>query len=462
MELLANSGESAPPQQKRRHVATDSTIDCAELEQLNDIEIVNNSNNKKRQPASSSADTPQLTPSTPSPRSSKRWQSEPCTPSHQRHLREDSPPALQLPAPLNPLTETNLREHTQHTNPDQTHILNMTTSSVSSKASTSLTALEQYGVIINDNVADPPIIQQFIRDVIEKEREHETPGARRLHMMQPIASVGSESAIIALIDKWLMFRDEEHDLGGEEHISLCHETNFAREYVQHQEALRSLPQPRPDRANSYVSYRRQNDTKGRLKSPFTREDEEIIREDTIHDVVLFPWLTAQFKNAIKGSLEEAKWQCARDGVASSNYLRKFFTRAGKPVNELTTMHWSLGCNGKHAELYYHWGDQHGRHHMKRFCSAELGATNLRDDRNQQMVYMRKCLRNLLEYVKTERLAKIKEVIHTIQSVCDEAAKAKGKGRARATVPGIASAAPPTSASASTPRRSRRHASSQAS
>jgi hypothetical protein len=155
---------------------------------------------------------------------------------NQTHCRSESPD-IQLPPPLYPLTEFNLRAHTQHTSSSGVIDRNHTASEVSLMSSVfdSLTQLERFGVIVDnaENVPIPPVIEEFLCNVVSKERELESPGAGNLHLIQPkAANAGSEATVIALIDKHLMIRKEDHKLGSERYISLAREINLPNRYVQ--------------------------------------------------------------------------------------------------------------------------------------------------------------------------------------------------------------------------------------
>jgi hypothetical protein len=340
------------------------------------------------------------------------------------HCRSESPD-IQLPPPLYPLTEFNLRAHTQHIGSSGVIDRNHTASELSLMSSVydSLTQLEKFGVVVDnaENVPIPPVIEEFLRNVVGKERELESPGARNLHVIQPqAANAGSEATVIALIDKHLMIRDESHDLGGERYISLAREMNLPKRYVQKKDVGLELSQPRPDRANGYVPYRTQESSGGQLKSPFTEQEHNIIREIYPSAEAEFPWLTAQFKSAVGESLEIAKWQSARDGVASINHLLDLFDTAGMTVNELQTMHFSLTCNAVMANLFYHWKDRNGRYIMRRLYTANLRGDSWMDDKNKSMVHFRKCIRNLLEdHVLTTRLNDIHDALARIQAQRDK-------------------------------------------
>lgn len=217
-----------------------------------------------------------------------------------------------------------------------------------------------------------------------------------------------------------MIREENHDLGGERYISLASEMNLPKRYVQKKDSGLELSQPKPDRVNGYVSYRVQEASGGQLKLPFTEQEHNIIREFFPSTEAEFPWLTAQFKSAVGESLEVAKWQSAKDGVASINHLLDLFSSADKTVNELQTMHFSLACNAVTANLFFHWRDGNERYIIRRLHTANLRADSWVDEKNESMVLLRKYIRNLLEHhVMTTRLNDIHDALARVQAQRDK-------------------------------------------
>jgi hypothetical protein len=311
------------------------------------------------------------------------------------------------------LTIENLDYHTRLENPGEAH--NMAGASSATTTVTNVddeTKLTKYGVALNSHKPLPPALQSHIDKIVMAPRAPESPSAKALHLVQPFAAAwGSESKAIELITKYLMFPDRTDPLDerGERDISFVHEAQFDRQYVQHTDGT-FLTQPRPDRTNAYLS---QYNTCDLVPAAFTEEEEAIICEGSIHKEALFPWLIGEF-NSAKIGIRIAVLQCARTGLAVNNYLAKFYRRADIEPTVVETCHWSIACNPEIAHLLLHWRAQDGRYHVHSFSRASLRAPFSNLDRNEDMVKMRKCLRNILEYARNERLQRLKQVIAAIQ------------------------------------------------
>lgn len=327
---------------------------------------------------------------------------------------------VQLPAPLHPLTTENLRIHTQQTNPGEKPLSVMSRSGtgVSQTADEQQARFLRYGVSIEGpDKLFPPAIEKFLAECVEMDRAIETPGARELHMIQPRANgAKSESASAEMLTKWLMFRDEtDPRADGELFISLSHEACLNRYYVKHAIAKYDLAQPKPDRANGYVSNSYAGDV---LTSPFDKDEEVIINDymgPVLHDEALFAWLTGEFKSATGRSIKYAKFQCARNGVAACNYMRSFLQSADIVATEQDTIHFSLACDSTLAILYIHWIASDDTHIMKQVYGALLHAGNRHDTKSEGMVTMRKYLRNILEWATGPRLTRIKQAIKIVKA-----------------------------------------------
>ncbi|KAJ4365357.1 hypothetical protein N0V95_000504 [Ascochyta clinopodiicola] len=223
----------------------------------------------------------------------------------------------------------------------------------------------------------------------------------------------------------------------EDNIYLAHESHFDRQYVKHSSGS-FLTQARPDRVNAYLSFKIAN---GRLPTPFTKEEEQVLNEGNIHPRMFCPWLTAQFKSTQIGLLV-ASLQGARDGVAVQNYLFTLFRRAGITPTIVDTLHWSLACNTQTVQLFCHWRGEDSSYHIHEFCSASLRASFQDLDRYKDMVRMRMYLRNILEWSQYERLDRIRQIVAVILKKRDiEAANlAQAEARVRAQAVNVQSAA----------------------
>lgn len=299
---------------------------------------------------------------------------------------------------------------------------------------TDLKKLTEYGVImLDDNASQPAEINNFVRETVFRSRAAETPGAQKIVDILPRArNSTSESAATEMISTWLMFRESTHQsIEGEKFVSLTHEPQFNRDYVAHSVQKFSLGQPRPDRSNGYVS---RLHSAGGLTSPFSEEEELIIRNHmapVLHDESFFPWLTAEFKSAIGENITIATFQCARHGVGVNNYMSRIYGSADIVASMTETLHFSIACDLNTAILFVHWIGTDKKYYMQRAYSAQLSPLSMFDTKNEQMVLMRKYLRNILDWALGERLDRIRDAVRIVQQKhAATAAKpqAQAKGR----------------------------------
>jgi hypothetical protein len=321
------------------------------------------------------------------------------------------------------LTTENLRVHTklEGTAISETMPPKGTTQTPANSTTTEYddqATLEQYGIVLDSHAKMPRELVDHIEQIIERERPGDSPSAKRLHDMEPFATISSESAALDIIIRDLMFPDRRHDPQAPANICLVNETYFDRQYVKHPADGRDLRQARPDRVNAYMPSR---NVKGLVDVPFTRDEEAILNEGNLHPDVYAPWLTGQFKNASLGHSVAMK-QGARDATAVQNWHFRFFNRADMNPTVVDTVHWSITCNTEGVKLSCHWYSSDHQYHMTEHSRASLRGTHWKLERNEDMARMRKYLRNLLEWAQTERLNRIREVIAAIRTRRANAAK----------------------------------------
>jgi len=363
-----------------------------------------------------------------SPSSSKRLSDPPPhSPSQQvdSHTAHNSdPPELQLPPPLYPLTRSNLRAHTQYTNPGEQIIGTMNNTDASTKASVAELErqLHDYGIRIDSETSLPPELDKFIREVVEANRPGPySPAAKHLARNAPAAQLLDEIAAMELLSPHLMFRNC-HAENGDEFNTTYPEALFHAAYVTSPDDPDfALPQPKPDQTNGYITravaltYKDEN-----LRLPFSEEEENKLLSDTsnppIHKHVLCPCYTLQGKSS-KVGLRLATLQCGRDGVAVNEYMHRLWQRAGLTPTVVESCHWSMACDTLQIVLYVHWRavgeDGKVKYHMQEVYGTRLQPFRKHDNENDQVVGIRKGLRNLLHYVQNDRLMRIKQVLKLI-------------------------------------------------
>lgn len=224
-----------------------------------------------------------------------------------------------------------------------------------------------------------------------------------------------------------------HAKGGAEYNYMVPEVEFNLAYISHRDDSRfKLKKPRVNKALGYM--RREfirtqpKRISSKLQPAFTAEEETKLLDDPavrpISRYVLCPWHTMEFKSfEAYAGLKQAKLQAAGNGAAACEHMYQLYRHAGVEPTAVDTMHWSLTCDTKTAELFVIWRQQSAnepaRYHMRREWSTTLEAPNNSDDEdkdenedehgveNALVADLRNRLRNLLDHASGARLTRIK-------------------------------------------------------
>ena|SRR5690242_761980 len=102
-----------------------------------------------------------------------------------------NPPEPSLPPSVSALTESNLRAHTQQTNPGEQSLAIMASSENSSAVKTTIfdarIQLARYGVVVDSTEPYPPPLKHFISNTVNNSREGSgSPAAKTLHTNAPL------------------------------------------------------------------------------------------------------------------------------------------------------------------------------------------------------------------------------------------------------------------------------------
>lgn len=291
--------------------------------------------------------------------------------------------------------------------------------------------LRNYGVINLDEQKWPPEMEPFIKDVITRLRPEETPSADKIwKALSSAKEATSEADMANILTPLLMFSQENGSGDGEKYVWLGSDVYLNAKYVEHPTRKDlNLKQPKPDRLNGYVSNKKTH--AGVLKPAFSMEEELTIGDmvEPIHDDILFPWFSAEFKKYSGRSLAWAILQNQRAGVAAVNLYRAFFAKAGVEVEQKDTAHFTIACDTEIVVLYIHWYNGSGIHYTKRFFKADLGGYGPWGGKSEQMVEIKKVFRNILEWAIEPRLSLIKHAISVFDQGPAVAPQGKGKGKA---------------------------------
>ena len=431
---MAASRESLPPQSmQRRRRGTDNN----RMSKCDKVKKGSNTPNSKskRQPARPRSKKRDLEVTALSPCSSKPLpDNPPNTPSQEQVDSGTShygdPTDLQLPPPLHPLTESNLRAHTQYTNPGEYPLVMTDTESKKSAKSGATTIalktydsrdrLQKYGVRLESRAPYPPELDVHIKKVIKKKRvDIGSPSVKNItNRALEVQRLSSEATVMSVLCPNLMFRSATAD-DGEALVYWAQECFFNRQYVTHPSVDKGrlqLSQPRPDACNGCIRRDMVETSTNNLDYAFTREEEDKLVKDPQLPAILLdaliPYITAQFKSSMGNGLVIAMFQTAGDGTAMCEYLFQLYMRAGVAPSAIQTCHWSLTCDTDEVRLYVHWRvveDGEVQYHMDEVDRAPVNPARS-DPNNTKMRAMRDMLRNIQDYALKERLQSIKSAL----------------------------------------------------
>ncbi|KAH6613113.1 hypothetical protein C7974DRAFT_380824 [Boeremia exigua] len=297
--------------------------------------------------------------------------------------REQQPQELHLPPPRYPLTTSNLRAHTEKTNPGEQLLDSMARSKDTTTASTAEyeQQLRQYKAYVHSGATMPRELDKFIRNVVMADRPGpHSPTARLLAENAENAQRNSEFQAMMLLAPHLMFRSAYVE-NGERFMNMEPEALFHSAYVTSPDNDQfMLAQPKPDMTNGYIpiSVITSRASSSPIDWPFTEEEEEKLLSDGKHPPI--------HPKSAKAGIWQGVLQTTRDGLAVIEYNYRLHKRAGVEPDAVGTCHWSM---------------------------TVLGSVRWDGDENPEVVQLRKCLRNLLHYAQTRRLDRIKDLLKRI-------------------------------------------------
>ncbi|KAJ4371823.1 hypothetical protein N0V86_008377 [Didymella sp. IMI 355093] len=247
-------------------------------------------------------------------------------------------------------------------------------------------------------------------DFLLLEHKDETPGAKKLHGLQAKLQYINKDKATELISKWLLPREANHDLSGEEFIAVANNSNLNKEYLKHaKDETLDLEGSKPDRIIGFVPFKRFQD----LKSVFDEAAWEVMQrfmDIPLNREACFAFITADFKSAEGKSISYTTLQQAHAGIAANNYMRKILESADIDATELDTVHFGIVCDTITVVLYMHWSDSNGSYYMKQVFATLIAAAHRHKTVNDDMVKMRGYIRNMVKWAKDARVTKTKEVV----------------------------------------------------
>lgn len=316
------------------------------------------------------------------------------------------------------LTEENLRILESFASP-----YNMMSSSRNSSPTRKDTAITQkkklhgYNITVDEGVALPKQLADFVETLRLSRDEEPSPHAQAIFDKRRCAALENEAAAQKIMDEHILFGSEAYP-GAMKGLTLKDQTNLVRDFLPEPprattlDIWGSLARPQPDSCIGYITAMEARAMK--VSMPFTLEEDDmagwynVVQNAATH----FPFLTAQWKAAISGENQfHASLQAARDGALIVNYLHKFYSQAypDNSPSQLETCHFSVTTEMYTCMLWIHWREENpvdGKVYY-RMEEVETSRMNKLNDLRE----MRKLLHNYIDFALGERLMSIKKALH---------------------------------------------------
>ncbi|KAH8704388.1 hypothetical protein GQ44DRAFT_778156 [Phaeosphaeriaceae sp. PMI808] len=319
-----------------------------------------------------------------------------------------------------PLTLDNLAKHTLAYEPAQQATISTTSlyTMTSRSGSPTRSAWDKrvlprsYRIEVDVTRALPIDLQTHLDTILLRKREGpRSPNAKHIVEYRLTASLENEITGIRLMEPLLLFAGEGDPTANNRVPLLSTKLglNLSRDLLPTPPLGKTLPrltQPQPDTITGYLSILQDMETK--LATAFTIDEEEALGNFTLNPVLMFPFLTSQWKPATGESYVIAHYQSARDGAAIIRYLDKFYEIAhGRPATTLECSHISVTCDIQVVNIWMHWRELdtagEATYYMKSIYDCTLRNEN-------HLLEARAILWNHIEYALEGRLQSLKEAI----------------------------------------------------
>jgi hypothetical protein len=346
-----------------------------------------------------------------------------------------------------PLTRENLTQHTlstasQHSQPSE--IASDTGSSTpSSLPPLSMSArsgsptrsawdtrvtLQAYRIDVDTQRALPAVLQSHFDTTLSRKRDGpRSPNARRVVQHRLAASLDNESTGIRRLEPLLLFagEDDPSAIHPVPMISSKLDFNLSRDFLPPPPPGKTLPRLSQPQADTIIGYLSTSQAfEPTLQTAFTPDEEAALADFTLNPVLVFPFLSSQWKPATGESHMIAHHQSARDGAAIVRYLDEFYNIAhGRPATALECAHISFTCDIQALNIWLHWRelDAAGAAGAATYYMKSIFDCTLRNEKH--LLEARELLWNHIEYALDSRLRSLKDAL---PSFCTEFPKRKFK------------------------------------
>ncbi|KAJ4286548.1 hypothetical protein N0V90_013248 [Kalmusia sp. IMI 367209] len=279
-------------------------------------------------------------------------------------------------------------------------------SSRADTAMTTMTQLSKYNITVDEDIALPEPLADFVQTLKQGRDEEPSPHAQAIINTWKAASMANEFTGQKMLDEHILFRGEA--FGGTKGLTLKDKVNLVKDYLPDPpnailpELRGSFSRPQPDSCIGYITAAEANTYAPPSAPAFTAREDEIARLADTH----FPFLTAQWKAVRSGENQfNASLQAARDGALIVNYMHNLYSTAypDRAPTQLETCHFSLTIDGCTIILWIHWREIKDGEVYFRMEVVDMARMRKLDD----LLEVRKILHNYVDYALGERLRSIK-------------------------------------------------------
>jgi len=328
-----------------------------------------------------------------------------------------------------PLTHDNLEQHTRSTSGplssqpfERASDLGRSASSFASPLSMSARSgsptrnawdtrvtLQAYGINVDTQRALPADLQGHLDTVLSRKRhEPRSPNARRVVQHRLAASLDNESTGIRRLEPLLLFAGEDDSIAIDPvpMISSKLDFNLSRDFLPLPPSGKTPPRLSQPQADTMIGYLSSSQAfESNLQTAFTSEEESALSSFTLNPVLIFPFLSSQWKPATGESHVIAHYQSARDGATIVRYLDEFYTIAyGRPATALECAHVSFTCDVQALNIWLHWRELDAAGSATHYMKSVFDCT-LRNE--EHLLRARELLKNHIEYALDGRLRSLK-------------------------------------------------------
>lgn len=297
--------------------------------------------------------------------------------------------------------------------------------------------LQAYRIDVDTQRALPVVLQSHFDTILSRKRDGpRSPNARRVVQHRLAASLDNESTGIRRLEPLLLFagEDDPSAIHPVPMISSKLDFNLSRDFLPPPPPGKTLPRLSQPQADTIIGYLSTSQAfEPTLQTAFTADEEAALADFTLNPVLIFPFLSSQWKPATGESHMIAHHQSARDGAAIVRYLDEFYRIAhGRPATALECAHVSFTCDIQALNIWLHWRELDAAGAATYYMKSIFDCT-LRNEKH--ILEARELLWNHIEYALDSRLYSLRDAL---PSFCTEFPNRKFKttkavGSSRASV-----------------------------